>query len=112
MLALVGQIPSFAIDQGHGHLHEIPDQLGLLRHMTKFVARIGTPHEAPGLVDAALHAATTGRPGPVALECPIDTWAVMAEVVFDRHHPIRPAAGGRDTRCGARPSCWARPSAR
>ena len=35
VIALVGQIASFAIDQGHGHLHEIPDQLGLLRHLTK-----------------------------------------------------------------------------
>ncbi len=82
VLALVGQIPSFAIDQGHGHLHEIPDQLGLLRHLTKFVARIGAPHQAPGLVDAALLAATSGRPGPVALECAIDTWPAVGEVAF------------------------------
>jgi len=82
VLALVGQIPSFAIDQGHGHLHEIPDQLGLLRHLTKYAARIRTPHEAPALVDAAIHAATTGRQGPVALECAIDTWATVAEVAF------------------------------
>ena len=40
VLALVGQIPQFAIDQGHGHLHEIRDQLGLLRHLTKHAARI------------------------------------------------------------------------
>jgi len=89
VLALVGQIPSFAIDQGHGHLHEIPDQLGLLRHLTKFAARIRAPHEAPGLVDAAIHAALGGRPGPVALECAIDTWAAVAEVAFD---PIVPPA--------------------
>jgi acetolactate synthase-1/2/3 large subunit len=82
VLALVGQIPSFAIDQGHGHLHEIPDQLGLLRHLTKFAARIRAPHEAPALVDAAIHAATSGRPRPVALECAIDTWAESGEVDF------------------------------
>ena len=40
VIALVGQIPSFAIDRGHGHLHEIHDQLGLLRHITKHAARI------------------------------------------------------------------------
>jgi acetolactate synthase-1/2/3 large subunit len=103
VLALVGQIPSFAIDHGHGHLHEIPDQLGLLGHLTKFAARIRTPHEAPGLVDAAIRAATAGRPGPVALECAIDTWATVAEVAFptlvppeappvDRHAVARAAA--------------------
>jgi acetolactate synthase-1/2/3 large subunit len=43
VIALVGQIPSFAIDQGHGHLHEIHDQLGLLRHITKHAARIRAP---------------------------------------------------------------------
>jgi acetolactate synthase I/II/III large subunit len=90
LLALVGQIPSFAIDQGHGHLHEIPDQLGLLRHITKFAARIGGAHEAPGLVDAAIRAATSGRPGPVALECAIDTWAAMAEIDFPAIVPVTP----------------------
>jgi acetolactate synthase-1/2/3 large subunit len=82
VLALVGQIPSFAIDQGHGHLHEIPDQLGLLRHLTKFAARIRAPHEAPELVNQAIRAARSGRSRPVALECGIDTWAATAEVAF------------------------------
>ncbi len=76
VLALAGQIPSFAIDQGHGHLHEIPDQLGVLRHLTKFAARIAGPHEAGARVAEAVRAAISGRPGPVALECAIDTWAM------------------------------------
>lgn len=80
VLALAGQIPSFAIDRGFGHLHEIPDQLGLLRHLTKFAARIRAPQEAPGLVAEALSAATSGRPRPVALECGIDTWAAAGQV--------------------------------
>lgn len=74
VLALVGQIPHDAIDRGHGHLHEIPDQLGLLGHLTKFSARIGAPHQAPGLVAEALRQAVSGRPRPVALECAIDVW--------------------------------------
>src|SRR5215472_14656601 len=40
VIALIGQIASFAIDQGHGHLHEIYDQLGVLWHFTKFAERI------------------------------------------------------------------------
>ena len=64
VIALVGQIASFAIDQGHGHLHEIHDQLGLLRHITRHAARIRTPHEAPALVDEAIRIACGGRPGP------------------------------------------------
>ena len=76
VLALAGQIPSFAIDQGHGHLHEIPDQLGLLRHLTKYAARIRAPHEAGRLIAEAVRAAISGRPGPVALECAIDVWGM------------------------------------
>jgi acetolactate synthase-1/2/3 large subunit len=82
LIALVGQIASFAIDQGHGHLHEIPDQLGLLRHLTKQAARITAPHEAPTLVTEAIRSALTGRPQPVALECAIDTWGMAAPVEF------------------------------
>ncbi len=81
VLALVGQIPSEAIDRGWGHLHEIPDQLGLLRHITKHAARIGGPADAPGLVARALQAARSGRSRPVALECGIDTWGRQGEVV-------------------------------
>jgi len=74
VLALVGQIPSLAIDRGYGHLHEIPDQLGLLSHVTKHVARITGPHEASAQVANALCLAQSGRQRPVALECAIDVW--------------------------------------
>jgi acetolactate synthase I/II/III large subunit len=82
VLALAGQIPSFAIDHGHGHLHEIRDQIGLLRHITKQAERIRSPQEASARVAQAIAAATTGRQGPVALECAIDTWGQMAEVTL------------------------------
>ncbi len=88
VIALVGQIPSFAIDQGHGHLHEIHDQLGLLRHITRHAARIRAPHEAPGLVAEAIRHARGGRPGPVALECAIDVWGRRGVVEFP---PLQPA---------------------
>ncbi len=74
VLALAGQIPSHAIERGYGHLHEIPDQLGLLRHLTKYAARIGGPGEASGRVAEAICAAMSGRRRPVALECAIDAW--------------------------------------
>ncbi len=76
VLALAGQIPSHAIDRGFGHLHEIPDQLGILRHLTKHAARITGPGEAGAQVAAAIHAALSGRRRPVALECAIDAWNV------------------------------------
>ncbi|MDE2362975.1 MAG: acetolactate synthase [Hyphomicrobiales bacterium] len=74
VLALVGQIPQAAIDRGLGQLHEIPDQVGLARHITKFAARIDAPHEAAPLAEAALTAALSGRRRPVMLECAMDVW--------------------------------------
>jgi len=74
VLALAGQIPAHAIDRGYGHLHEIPDQIGLLGHLTKHAARITGPQEASARVANALCLALSGRRRPVALECAIDVW--------------------------------------
>lgn len=90
VLALAGQIPQADIDRGHGHLHEIPDQLGLARHFTKYAARIRAPHEAPELVAQALRAATTGRQRPVLLECAMDVWGRAGAVTFPPLTPPEP----------------------
>jgi acetolactate synthase-1/2/3 large subunit len=82
VIGLIGQIPQADIDKGHGHLHEIHDQLGLMRHITKWAERIRSPQEAPSLVSQAIWQATSGRPRPVALECALDTWAKRAEVIL------------------------------
>ena len=74
VLGLIGQIPQVEIDRGHGHLHEIHDQIGMAAHIAKFTGRIGAPHEAPGLVSRALAAATSGRQRPAILECAMDVW--------------------------------------
>jgi acetolactate synthase-1/2/3 large subunit len=91
VLGIFGQIPSFAIDRGHGHLHEIPDQLGLLRHLSKSATRIAAPHEAPGATAAAICTALSGRTRPAALECAIDVWARRAPVMLvDPLPPLQP----------------------
>src|SRR5258707_4343196 len=82
VIGLIGQIPQVDIDKGHGHLHEIHDQLGLMRHITKWAERIRGPQEAPGLVSQAIWQATSGRQRPVALECALDTWGKRAEVTL------------------------------
>ncbi len=88
VIALAGQIPSFAIDQGHGHLHEIHDQIGLLRHIVKQAERIRSPQEASERVAQAVAMAMSGRTGPVALECAIDVWGQAAEVSLTAPIPI------------------------
>ena len=82
VIGLIGQIPQADIDRGHGHLHEIHDQLGMMRHITKWAERIRSPQEAPTLVSQAIWHATSGRPRPVALECALDTWARRADVTL------------------------------
>ena len=80
VLALVGQIPQQHIGRGFGFLHEIPDQLGVMRSLTKWAARIDTPQDAPDRVEEAFHQMQSGRPRPVGLECAVDVWPRSAEV--------------------------------
>lgn len=80
VIALVGQIRQAHIDRGYGNLHELHDQLGILRRVAKFSARINAPFEAPALVDEAIHQACSGRTRPAALECAIDVWGQKGPV--------------------------------
>ena len=75
VLCLTGQIPRGAIGRELGVLHEIPDQLGIMRSLTKWAARITSPEEAPGLVGEAFRQLRSGRPRPVGLEVPMDVLA-------------------------------------
>jgi acetolactate synthase-1/2/3 large subunit len=58
------------VDRQYGALHEIPDQSGLLRGLTKWSARVEHPAAVPEYLDEAFRQLTTGRPRPVALEIP------------------------------------------
>lgn len=91
VLALTGQIATSAIGRGLGLLHEIPDQLGVLRSLTKWAERVHSPHEAPAKVNEAFAQMRSGRPRPVALECAIDVWPKQGPV-----DPL-PAAQARPT---------------
>lgn len=80
VLCLTGQIPSTAIGRGIGYLHELPDQLATLRTLTRWAGRAMAPAEVPGLVNEAFVHLGSGRPGPVALETPMDVMATQADV--------------------------------
>src|SRR3954463_1843738 len=67
VLALIGQIPSRGIGKGHGLLHEIPDQIGILRTLTKWADRVERPQDAPRLVGQAFAQLHSGRPRPVGI---------------------------------------------
>ena len=80
VLCLTGQIASHAIGRGYGLLHEIPDQLGVMRSLTKWAERIESPQEAGGKVAEAIRQMHTGRPRPVGLEMAMDVMAAEAEL--------------------------------
>jgi acetolactate synthase-1/2/3 large subunit len=82
VLCISGQIPSDLIGRGFGLLHEIPDQLGILRTLTKWAARIDHPTQTGELVNEAFRQLGGGRPRPVALEMPLDVMALGTAVAL------------------------------
>jgi acetolactate synthase I/II/III large subunit len=85
VLFIAGQIPSPAIGKGHGMLHEIPNQSGILKSLTKWHGLARTAGEIPALVHEAFRQLRSGHPRPVALEIPPDVLqaSVEAATYFD-----------------------------
>ena len=75
VLCLTSTVNSAMIDRHMGALHEITDQTGMLRNLTKWSARAKHANDIPELVDEAFRQLMTGRPQPVALEVPPDILA-------------------------------------
>jgi len=74
VLAIIGQIPATAIGKGHGHLHEIRDQAGIVSRLVDHSSFIEGPVEASAKIAKAIHSMSCDRPGPAAIECAIDVW--------------------------------------
>ena len=78
VLALAGQIPLGAQGKGHGLLHEIPDQFGILERLTKSSHRITGSEDADTILRAAFRDLKSGRPRPVGLEIAVNLWGQHA----------------------------------
>jgi acetolactate synthase I/II/III large subunit len=97
VLCVTSEIFSQEIGRGHGILHELPDQLAILKGLTKWSARINHATEAPRLIARAFEELLSGRRRPVALECPWDTLGQKALVELDvTPRPIPPPAPDPD----------------
>jgi len=79
VLALIGQIPTPAIDKDYGLLHEIPNQDGILASLTKTATRILDAGETHDKVHAVLSELINGRPRPVGIECPMNVWGAEVD---------------------------------
>ena len=80
VLCVSGQIQSDLIGVGRGLLHEIPNQLEMVRSVTKHSARATIPADIPALVREAFRHLRTGRTRPVEIEIPQDTLHARGEV--------------------------------
>ena len=80
VLCLAGQIHSDLIGRETGQLHDIPDQLGVMRTLTKWSERISTVGEAPEFVAEAFRQLHSDLPRPVGLEVGMDVLAANGEV--------------------------------
>ena len=94
VLCVTGQINSDLIEVGRGALHEIPNQLGMVRSVTKHAARGMRPAEIPDLVNEAFTQIHTGRPRPVEIEVPPDVLLDTEDVTLAGPAALpAPAAG-------------------
>ena len=80
VLTLSGQIQSDLIEKGLGMLHEIPNQLQMIRSVTKWAARANHPTEVPELIREAFKQLQTGRIRPVEFEMAPDIMGLEADV--------------------------------
>jgi len=80
VLCLAGQINVGLLDRQRGALHEMRDQLGVMRSLGKWAERIEHPSAAPDLVARAFRMMLSGRRGPVELEMPWETFTQVSAV--------------------------------
>ncbi len=66
-----------SLGRGLGHLHELPDQAGLVRQLCPSL-RVTCPQALPEVLDRAFALMQGGRPGPVHLEVPLDVMPLPA----------------------------------
>ncbi len=97
VLCVTSEIFLHEIGKVHGILHELPDQLAILKGLTKWSARINHPTDAPQALARAFEELCSGRRRPVALECPWDTLGQKALVELEvTPRPIPPPAPDPD----------------
>jgi acetolactate synthase-1/2/3 large subunit len=103
VLVISGQINRDLIGVRRGVLHEVDDQLGIVKPITKWACRILDAKEIPGAVHHAFSRLRTGRPRPVEIEIPPETLADVVDVeLLEATHDERPAADDQSIHQGAR----------
>ena len=115
IMVISGQVPRKSLGLERGALHEIHDQIEVVRPVTKWAARAMHTGEIPELVNEAYHQMKNGRPRPTEVEVPWDTLAEVEDVELRepaRREPMEPSteslASAADILSkSARPLIWA-----
>jgi acetolactate synthase-1/2/3 large subunit len=80
VLHLTGQIEVPYLDRELAYIHEAPEQLEMLRAVSKAAFRVRSPETALGTLREAVRVALTAPRGPVSVEIPIDVQAAEVEL--------------------------------
>ncbi|MES2259826.1 MAG: thiamine pyrophosphate-binding protein [Pseudomonadota bacterium] len=83
LLHLTGQIETPYLDQSLSYIHEAPDQLTMLKAVSKAAFRIRSTDTALSTVKQAVQIALTAPMGPVSVEIPIDIQAALIDMPSD-----------------------------
>ena len=83
LLHLTGQIETPYLDQNLAYIHEAPDQLSMLKAISKAAFRIRSSDTAMSTIKLAVQTALTPPMGPVSVEIPIDIQAALIAMPSD-----------------------------
>jgi acetolactate synthase-1/2/3 large subunit len=72
VLHLTGNVPTKHFGLRRGATHDVPDQLGMLKSVSKAAYCIRSPQEAFGILLQAVGEALSAPQGPVSIEIPVD----------------------------------------
>ncbi len=99
MLVISGANPRDTLGKGLGHLHELPDQHGLLAKLTPHAYSVRDAEELPVALTKAFEIFASARPGPVHIEIPIDLMSeTMPEYELAEPAAAPPQAADDDCR--------------
>jgi len=101
LLHLTGQIETPYLDQDLAYIHEAPDQLSMLKAVSKAAFRVRSVETALSTVKHAVQVALTAPRGPVSVEIPIDIQAAWIDTPGD-FTPLPIHAAAPDTQAIAK----------
>ncbi|MDM0001326.1 thiamine pyrophosphate-binding protein [Variovorax sp. J22P240] len=83
LLHITGQIETPYIDKGMSYIHEAPDQLTMLKAISKAAFRVRSVENVLGTLKRAVQVAMTAPTGPVSVEIPIDIQSALVTMPAD-----------------------------